>query len=362
MPVYKYKNTAGKTLWYCSFYYTDWLGQKKRKVKRGFQTQREAKAWEAMFLDQRQKDPTITFSGLVENYFKEMDTRLKPTTIENKQWIIGKKLLPFFGDMRICDIDPVTVMRWQNELMNYRDEKGKPFSQTYLKTINDQLSSLLNYAVRYYGLRSNPCAAVGGMGKGKAGEMKFWTKNQFDRFIACEKRTAYHLAFSLLFYSGIREGELLALYPGDIRDDAVDINKNYAVVKGQEMILTPKTESSIRVVDIPHSLYAELRDYIDGCQVKPDERVFYFSKGALTEEFKRCTKRAGLPPIRIHDCRHSHVAMLIEMGVPIEQISKRLGHQSTSITWDTYAHLYPGKDKEIARKLEDVRTGKERTK
>ena len=127
MPAYKYKNTAGKTLWYANFYYTDWLGNRVRKCKRGFATQREAKEYEKNFLASSATDPTITFGSLIENYMKDCETRLKPTTLDTKKWIIDKKLLPFFKDVPINEIDQLMIRRWQNQQLDYRDENGDPW-------------------------------------------------------------------------------------------------------------------------------------------------------------------------------------------------------------------------------------------
>lgn len=358
MPAYKYQNKDGKTKWYANFYYTDWLGDKKHKCKRGFSTRREALEYERIFLDKGAKDPTILFSSLVENYLSEMETRLKPTTLNGKEYLIRMKLLPYFGKMRICDIDPITVHRWQNELMDYTNTNGKGYSQTYLKTINNQLSAILNYAVKYYKLQSNPCKATGSIGKGKADEMNIWTQEQFEHFIKFEKKTHYKVAFNILFYGGLRMGEMLALTPEDILEDSsINICKNYAVVDGDEYFLTPKTEKGIRNVTIPQSLHDEIMSYIGHMCIEDNERIFYFQKSGLSAEFKRITKKAELPRIRVHDLRHSHVSMLINMGIGIKEIADRLGHESPQTTWETYAHLYPGKDRELADELDKIRVG-----
>ena len=157
MPAYKYTLKDGKTTrWYANFYFTDWTGEKKHICKRGFKTQREAKEYERSFLDQEKNTSDILFSSLVENYLEDMSHRLKPTTMENKRFIISGKLLPYFGNLKVCDIDTIKVRKWQNELISYRDEAGNPFSQTYLKTVNNQLSALMNYAVAHYRLSTNP--------------------------------------------------------------------------------------------------------------------------------------------------------------------------------------------------------------
>ena len=158
MPAYKYFTKDGKTKWYANFYYDDWLGKRQHKCKRGFSTKKEAIEWERDFLAQGAKDPDILFSALIKNYMQDCSSRLKLTTLENKQYLIDMKLLPFFKDMKIGDITPIVIHRWQDAMINYRDEKGNPYSQTYLKTINNQMSAIMNYAVKYYKLRSNPSA------------------------------------------------------------------------------------------------------------------------------------------------------------------------------------------------------------
>ncbi len=354
MPAYKYTLKNGKTKWYANFYYKDWMGMRQHKCKRGFDTKRDAFEYEMHFRDKYSKSPTILFSSLVDNYIHDMESRLKPTTIKSKKYIIDKKLLPFFAEMQIRDIDADMIRHWQNELINYRDEDDEPYSETYLHTINSQLSAILNYAVKYYKLSGNPCKIAGSIGSNHADEMNFWTQEQFKHALEYEKKTHYLIAFKLLFYSGMREGEVLAITPEDIprTESLVDINKNYAVVDGVEYFLTPKTKRSIRQITIPDSLHQEVLEYIDGMCLNPDERIFYFGKGGLYSEFKNMIKRAEEEDIRVHDLRHSHVSMLINMGVQIEEISRRLGHDSIKVTWDTYSHLYPNTDQALAKKID----------
>lgn len=255
MPAYKYTLKSGKTLWYANFYYTDWTGEKKHICKRGFKTQREAKDYERSFLDQQNTSSDILFSSLVANYLEDMEHRLKPTTMENKRFIIETKLLPYFGKQKICDIDTIKVRKWQNELISYRDDDGKPFSQTYLKTVNNQLSAIMNYAVSHYRLPVNPCKAAGSMGKSKADEMNIWTQAEYEKFSSAINKSSMKLAFDILFYTGMRSGELLALTPADILSSKrIDINKNYAKIKGEELFLEPKTPKAKRCISIPDFL------------------------------------------------------------------------------------------------------------
>lgn len=357
MPAYKYTLKNGKTMWYANFYHTDWTGEKKHICKRGFKTQREAKEYERSFMEQQNNTSDILFSALVENYLEDMSHRLKPTTMENKQFIINGKLLPYFGKLKICDIDTIKVRKWQNELISYRDSDGKPFSQTYLKTVNNQLSALMNYAVAHYRLPSNPCKAAGSMGKSKADEMNIWTQEQYEQFSKAIQKSSVKLAFDILFYTGMRSGELLALTPADILPTKrISINKNYAKVRGQELFLEPKTPKAKRNISIPDFLYDDIHAYISKLYgIEKGDRIFYFTKSALEKELKRVAKKIGLETIRVHDLRHSHASMLIEMGFAPLEIADRLGHESIKTTLDTYSHLYPDKDQQLADALNKLR-------
>lgn len=360
MAAYKYKTAAGKQLWYVSFYYTDWTGTKKRKCKRGFATRREALDWETAFLNKGATDPSILFSALAENYLADMKTRLKPTTYYVKSNTVNNIFVTRFGSLPICDIDSRMVRLWQNELMDYRDEDGKPYSATYLSKLHKELSAIFNYAVKYYHLAENPCKLAGSIGKGRATEMNIWTEKQFERFLSFENKPQYQLAFNILFYTGMREGELLALTAESLlRDErSLRVNKNFAIVDGVEMFLTPKSEASIRDVAIDQALYEDILAWIELLGIQDDERLFIFGRSALQHEMRTVLTKAELPRIRVHDLRHSHASMLIEMGVPVTEIAKRLGHDSPATTLRVYSHLYPGKERNIADLIDKRRSEK----
>lgn len=357
MPAYKYTLKDGKTTkWYANFYYTDWTGEKKHACKRGFSTQREAKEYERNFLDQLHRNTDILFSNLVENYMKDMGHRLKVTTMDSKEHMIKTKILPYFEKLRVCDIDTIAIRNWQNAILTAKKDNGEGYSPTYIKTINNQMSAILNYACNHYGLLMNPCRAAGSIGKSKAEEMKIWTKEQFREVLKHEKKSAYHLAFNILFYTGIREGELLALYPEDILPSKkLYIHKTFAVVKGEWVVQDAKTSRSKRTIAIPDFVYNELMEYIGKLYgIKKNERIFMFTKSSLINEIKILADAAGMERIRVHDLRHSHASMLIDMKVEILEISRRLGHESVQTTMDIYGHLYPNKDTDLASLLNEI--------
>jgi hypothetical protein len=151
----------------------DWTGKEIHKKKRGFPTKKEALQWERDFISQSTGSLGMTFHDFIELYIRDMEGRLKPSTIANKRFLIDLKITPFFGKMPLNEIKATDIRKWQNTLTSYRDEQGKPYSQTYLKTINNQITAIFNYAVKYYSLKENPCHKAGSMGKKNADEMLF---------------------------------------------------------------------------------------------------------------------------------------------------------------------------------------------
>lgn len=351
MAVYKEKETG---TWRVLYRYTDLKGERKQTQKRGFSTKREALAWEREQLDKKSADLDMTFKSFVELYTADIKIRLKENTWSTKEHIIRTKLLPYFGKLKMCKITAQQIITWQNELLNYKGKDGKPYSPVYLKTIQNQMSAIFNHAVRYYNLRENPCQRAGGMGKKKNREMLFWTKEEYLKFaeVMMDKPQSFY-AFEMLYWCGIREGELLALTPADFNFDActVTISKSYQRLKGEDVITTPKTEKSNRTITMPQFLADEMQDYLKMIyNIRPDDRIFTISKSYLHHEMDRGAKVAGVKRIRIHDIRHSAVSLLIDMGFSAAAIADRMGHESIDITYN-YAHLFPSKQTEMAQKL-----------
>ena len=351
MPAYKDKN---KGTWYASFYYENWMGVKEKKMKRGFATKREALEWERTFLQQKSSDLNMTFEAFVAQYVADVSGRIRENTWGTKEHILYKKLVPYFGAKKMCEIQSKDVIAWQNEMLNYRDKNGKPYSPVYLKTLHNQLSCLFNHAVRHYHLSTNPAAQAGNMGKARNGEMSYWTKAEYQKFAQAimDKPLSFY-AFEMLYWCGIREGELLALTSADFdfQKETVTINKSYQRLKGRDVITDPKTPKSNRVIQMPSFLCQEIQDHIKSLYgVQPTDRIFPVTKSFLYKEMERGCKLSGVKKIRIHDLRHSHISLLIDMGFTALAIADRVGHESIDITY-RYAHLFPNRQEEMANKL-----------
>jgi integrase len=351
MPAYKDDKT-GK--WFASFYFTNWQGKNEKKMKRGFTTKREALEWERAFLLQRNGDLSMSFAAFVELYKSDMKSRIREHTWQTKENIIITKLLPYFGKKKMCEILPTDIIKWQNEMMDYRNGSGKAFSQTYIKSMHNQVSAIFNHAVRFYELRSNPAARAGSVGKKEATEMLFWTKEEYLKFAESmmDKPISFH-AFEVLYWCGLRLGEMLALTSADFdfEKNTLSVTKSYQRLKGVDIITEPKTPKSKRVIQIPEFLGAEIQDDIKLIYgYRPKDRLFPVQKNYLHREMARGTKEQSIKRIRVHDLRHSHVSLLIEMGFSAVAIADSLGHESIDITY-RYAHLFPTRQTEMATRL-----------
>ena len=353
MPVYKDEQ---RNSWYCKCNYKDWLGESKSKMKRGFATKREALQWEREFLERQSASMDMKFSSFVEVYFTDKAPRLKERSVMTKRILIETKILPYFGDKKMSEITAVDIIRWQNTLLN---QEYKP---TYLRMIQNQMTAIFNHAERLYDLKDNPCKKVDKMGRANAKELNFWTKEEYEVFMQgfTKSEEMYRIIFQMLFWLGCRVGELLALTSEDIdlENGTVSISKTYFRRNQTDYITSPKTESSNRKITIPDFLQKELQRFLDRQYgLTAEERIFPITDRAIQKKMKQKTELAKLKPIRVHDLRHSHIALLIEKGMQPLVIAQRVGHDSVNTTMNIYGHLYPNKQKQVADMLNAEATG-----
>jgi integrase len=356
MPAYKDEKTG---TWFAKFRYKDWTDTTKDKTKRGFKTRREAVQWENDFKVRIAGDLEMTFGDFVEVYKKERFPRLKKDTRAMKENIIDQKITPYFKKKKLNEITATDVIEWQNTLLQEINPRtGERYSKSYLKTIHNQLSAIFNYAVRYYRLSRNPAAIAGNIGDESEIKLHYWTLEQYLRFSEemMLEPVAYY-AFQVLYWLGLREGEMMALTPADFdfEKKTVRVNKTYVVVKGEHMVTSPKTQKSNRIVQMPDRLCEELQEYMAKIpDLKKTDRIFStVTKSFLYRHIKEGARKAGLPEIRVHDLRHSHVSLLIQMGFSAVAIAERMGHESISVTYH-YAHIFPSVQTDMAEHLSAV--------
>ena len=283
------------------------------------------------FILKQQSNINMSFASFLDEYKENMYSDLRDSTIATKTHMIELHILPYFKDKSISSITALDIKRWQKEI------KKKNYSDTYLWSINTQLNAIFNHAMKFYKLSYNPCKGAGFMGKSKSGNMGIWSQDEMEQFLeAVKDKPVIYYAFFLMYWTGLRVGELLALNINDIdmESGVLSVTKSLNRVKSEDIISEPKTESSIREIPLPEFVVEKMREYINmlfgrsGC-----DRLFAVTKSHLEKEIKRGAEVAGLKKIRVHDLRHSHASLLISQGVDIATISSRLGHEKSSTTY-----------------------------
>ena len=348
MPAYK-DEASGK--WDSSFYYTDWTGKQQRKHKRGFKTKKEALNYETEFKRVAQANMDMKMSSFIPIYLEDKKGELKQRTMRNKKYMLNSYVVPYFGDKSMNEITPADIIAWQNEIKEKND-----FSQSYLRMLQNTLTALFTHAKKIYSLENNPCTRVKKMGRSDDRSLTFWTYEEYQKFIGTfDPKSMHYVMFEILFWTGMREGELLALTMDDFdfTQQNVKVNKTYFRHNKEDIITPPKTDNSIRTIDLPGFLCELIKDYYNRLYKYPrDKRLFPIVAEALQHTMKRHIEKAGVKKIRVHDLRHSHCAYLINQGVQPLIIKERLGHKDIKITLNTYGHLYPSEQKKIADMLD----------
>ena len=334
--------------WTAQWFETNVMGEKKKRRKRGFETKREALEFERSKKLSNERSMDMKLSDFIEIYFSDKQNDLKDRTIKNKRYMMQQHIVPYFGNQMMSEIKASQIIQWQNEIQK------KGYSDSYLRMIQNQLTSLFTHAAKIYDLPVNPCKKVKRMGNSDSRSLNFWTLDEYKQFIqTMEPGTRYYLIFEMLFWTGCRIGELLAITKADINfeKNQLSINKTYYRTGMQDIITEPKTKQSFRTIEIPEFLKEEI---VDGHYGMPDtERLFPVVQEAVQHKMKRQIELAGVKKIRVHDLRHSHVAYLIEKGVEPLLIRDRLGHKDIRITLNTYGHLYPNQQRKIANLLDN---------
>ena len=202
MPAYKDSKTG---TWFVKFYCKDWTGENKQIKKRGFATKREALDYERNYKIRQENNLDMTFGEFWKLYTEDVKNYVKLNTWLTKEHIVDTKILPYFKNLKMNEITSGDVRKWQNEMVAFRNENGKSYSQTYKKTMHNILSAIFNHACRFYNLKSNPARQAGNMGREEKKEMLFWTTEEYKNFseAVIDKPVSFY-AFEMLYWTGIR--------------------------------------------------------------------------------------------------------------------------------------------------------------
>jgi integrase len=328
MSIYKDKNRG---TWFCKFRYTDWQGNRKETTKRGFATKKAAKEWEEEYIRKASGTSDMSLQSLYDIYYEDRKKQVKASTLYTLDNFTRTYILPTLGALPLSAITPNVIRNWQNSLTEYDKKHGGKLQESTILTINRRLSSILSFAVKFYGLPRNPMRIVGTQGK-TSKRIDFWSKEEFDTFIRAVEHPIYKTLYILLFYSGIRIGEALALERGDLDGNRLSITKTRSLAGS---VTPPKTKASIRTISLPAVAVDALNTL---GQMLESRLMFPVSYESTKRYFRMGIKASGVRPLTIHSLRHAHASLLLANGVPVPAVSKRLGHTSASVTMEVYAH------------------------
>lgn len=334
-----------KKTWYCKFSYKDWKGKTRFTSKTGFKLKKDALKYEIEYKEKNTAKPDMMLKSLADNFLADYKQDRRPSSYRIMEQNIRLHILPYLGEMPIDKITPIVIRNWQAEVNNL----GK--SPSTVHSINATFKTLLNFAVKYYDLLKNPFTATGLQGYVEKRTI-FLEKADWDNVDALIEDKFDKAVLNMLYCSGMRIGELMALTKDDIdfTKNTVSISKQFSVVT--YTITQPKTKTSIRKIVLPAYCMEYLKIYLDSL-ITPMEYPFQImTERTVNRRLKKYCELAGVTQVTVHQLRHSHASYLIKQGnIPVNAIAQRLGH-SPAMTLQTYAHVYKDQDTEIAAMLE----------
>lgn len=372
--------------WRVEYAYKTPDGVYHRSCKRGFDSKDLAEKWEKRelyrLIDEKEKEkppvvpvpapvaPKTTrkiskedmlFSELVEKYMERSELRRKETTCYTKDNIINTWILPYFKNRKVFEITVEDIENWQDMILKANSRKGTPLAPTYIATIRSQFTAIMNHAVMIHDLPYNPLYKAEMIGDKDAEEQPFWELEEylaFREYIA--EKPKYFYAFEVLFWTGMRMGEMFALKLSDIdfKNLTIRVDETYSKLKGKEVVTDPKNKPSFRTILIPEILGYELSEYVSSlCDVDSDTRIFAdISKTSLHRVLDNGIAVKGITDITIHGLRHSHISLCGSELVKAREvvIAERVGHSRKKSMTRKYTHVYPSDRKALVEKLNEI--------
>lgn len=344
-----YKTEDGK--YYFRVYYTDLFGERKQRKSKRYNTKKECVQAETQFkIDSSEATiHSITFEDLALNYIEYSSKNNTPKTKKDKLMMV-KNYTSCINKKDVTKITPATMKRFREQLDELK------LSTSRKNRALGFCDSVFKHGMKFYGLQSNPLALVDRFrtsSEERMKEMSVYTPKEFDAFLNAIKpcHKDYYNLYFVLYWTGLRLNEAMSLTFNDYDHKFIYVTKQW--IDGKWCPL--KTKGSKRKVAIDQDIYDVLQEqynkYKDYAAFSKDWFVFggyvHFNQTSVTRIKNNACKDSGLPQIRLHDFRHSHASNLIESGVNMYKISKRLGHSSVTITMDRYGHLIDEEGDEI---------------
>lgn len=300
----------------------------------------------------------MNFNEVYKNYLIYASKQHKKQSFDTDKYKFELRILPFFKNYKLEDITSSDILAWQNYILTFN------FSNNYNSSLYYVLSSFFEYCSAFYNFDKMIISRVGNFKK-KYEESKkdFYNLKEFNLFIKNLDNEIYKQFFNLMFFTGTRPGEAMALKFSDLQGDYIFINKTINS-HGKREIGTPKTLSSVRKIKIDKLLRNDLlslKKYYDKVYNKSNFNYFVFggikplSPSTINRKKIDACKKANLRPITLHQFRHSHATLLLHNGIIINEISRRLGHSNPSITLNIYTHTDLTQEKRVASTLNSLR-------
>lgn len=342
-------------------------GKRKQKTKGGFKRKRDAQAALHKLLveinDNNYVEPSKeTFTEFIESWFTEhYQKRVGDTTASNNKYLMDKHLIKEnpFAELPLSKITTEDI----DSFYNLKIDQGHKAS--YIRKLHQMLKQVFKQAIRWKRLSSNPIVnavppAI------KKEEMKIWNPKEIQIFLHYCKDKYHRIIFLLAIYTGMRRGEILGLKWVDINFEKrkINVNRSLAYTPEKGFFFTMlKTKKSKREIPIPqvlidelliHQLEQEMWKKRLGIEYQDQDFVICTEKGTVIDPrslfrlMKRLILASNVTNIRFHDLRHTHASILISEGVDVVKVAHRLGHANPKITLETYAHLIPNEDNEVA--------------
>ncbi|WP_433912300.1 tyrosine-type recombinase/integrase [Staphylococcus sp. LKG3-3] len=362
MAVYKDEERG---TWYVHLEFKDIHGKRIQRRRRGFARKKDAVIAEREIIKKLQQPNTdLTFEELAILYMEYSVGRKKARSINNQNNLIETLLLPYLGDKTAKKITPTDIDNFYRSIL-------PKYTNSSMKNIRTTLSAIFNYGVSFFDLPKNVVNIVQLPKKHEEKRLKYWTLEQFNEFENVVDNIVYKTMFSVLFWTGLRKGEMLALRVCDIdlKNNAIDVVNSWT---GYE-ISSVKSTASERRIAIPNQISESISELIEYHKKQRNLRKTDYlftvrnpttpmTPSNVNLQLKKYTKIAGLPEIRVHYFRHSHASLLINKGVSLYIVSKHLGHEDIQTTANIYGHLYPNSEKEVADLLETTYENRLNTK
>lgn len=355
----------------------DPITQKQRRIrKKNISTKSEAENLVAYYKRNYYQGTLVTkqkinFCELAEKYFTIYTVDQKPTYVRTQKGYLNYRIIPYFKYANVASVTKKDCIAFRDHLIN---DKDKPISNNSINKHMILLKKIFDVAIDDNIIKSNPCHGIKKLQVSKQ-KMNFWTLDEFKLFIDAltEEEFVFKVFYMTAYFTGIRAGELLALTWEDIDfvRGEIHVNKTMSRINGKNVITSPKSAASNRYITINRKLSGLLlkwkkfqkellTSYLLDAKFIEQATLFQQSPDVPiretfgTKKIQRICKRANLQPIRLHDFRHSHVALLINNSEDIVTIKERMGHASITTTIDTYGHLFPNKQKSMSDKFDDL--------